>query len=91
MVFIRESVPDRHPAVLCKFLDGFLRKTAELDTVKHPAKHTRGILHALLVPKLYILPAKVFRMPALVYATYGKGTARPGGRLLKNQRDILAL
>ena len=35
--------------------------------------------------------AKESRMPALVYATYGKGTARPGGRLLKNQRDILAL
>ena len=50
MIFIRQSVPNRHTGILCQFFNNFLSKATVLNAVVHPAQNPGsvrdGLLHA---------------------------------------------
>ena len=90
MLLVGEAVPHRHAAVLREVLDVLLLEAAELDAVEHAAQHERGVAHRLLLAQLDVVLAQVLGVRAQVDAGRGERGAGAGGRLLEQQRDVLA-
>ena len=91
MILVRQAVPHRNAAVSGQGLHMLLLKSTEFDTVEHPAQHPGRILNTLLMAQLDLISRKVSGIASLVRRAHGKRATGPGGRLLKDQRDILSL
>ena len=66
-----------------------MKKSAELDPVKHTAENTRGVLHALLLAELNVFDAEILRAAALILRADRKCASCTCRRLFKDKRDIL--
>ena len=91
MELVGEAVPYRHAGVLAEVLDDVLVEAAVLDAVVHPAEDARGVAHRFLVPDLRTLGPEVRHVGALVVCRDLERRARARGRLLEDDRDVLAL
>ena len=83
MAEIRQTVDDRHGAVLCEVFDLLLLEGADHDAVHIAGKHACGVLHRLAREHNSIA--------AELIDAHFKRNARSGGRLLKNHGKALAL
>ena len=59
MIFIRQTVPNRHTGILCQFFNNFLSKATVLNTVKHTSKHACRIRNTFFLANLGTLRVKV--------------------------------
>ena len=91
MELIGQPVPDRHAGVLGELLDDLLSVAAVLDRVVDPTQDTRRVLHRLLVADLRSAGPEVGDVGALVVGGDFERDARPGGGLLEDDGDVLAL
>ena len=86
---VRETIPDRHIAVLCKLLYEILAEAAVLDAVVHTAQHACGIRDRLLAADLRTGRSEVSRAHAQVGRRHLEGAARSRRVLLEDQGDVL--
>src|SRR5665647_2501871 len=90
MPLVGQSVEHRNAGKLAESLHQLMTRPAVLDTVIHPAQHSRGVLHRLLVPDLAAARVKIGDMGSLVERGNLEGTARAGRRLLEDECEVLA-
>ena len=88
---IGEPVPHRNAGELRQQLHVVVREPSELDAVVHPSEHASGVLHGLLVAQLRLTGTHVGHVRPLIVGGDFEGGPRARGRLLEDQRDVLAL
>ena len=88
---IGQAIPHWYASVFGQVFHRRVLEAAELNPIKHPAQHLRGILNRLLLAELDIILTKKLRRDAKVIGRYRKGTACTGRILLKQERDLLTL
>ena len=88
--FVRQAVPDRHAGVLRQGFDDFLSEAAVLDAVVNAAEHARRVGDGLLLADLGTGGIEVGHAHAEVIRSDLEAAPRAGGRLFKDQRDVLA-
>ena len=88
---VGQAVPRGNAGVLAELLDRVLREAAVLDAVVHPAEHAGGVPHRFLVADLRAAGPEIRDVGALVVGCHLERRASPGGRLLEDHRDVLAL
>src|SRR5271166_3806925 len=74
-----------------EFVGGRLGEASILDRVVHPPQHARRVLDGLLVAHMRAGWSEEGDVGALVICGYLESTAGPGGVLLEDQGDVLAL
>ena len=90
MAEIRQTVDDRHGAVLCEVFDLLLLEGADHDAVHIAGKHACGVLHRLPTD-LRAFAREHNGIAAELIDAHFKRNARSGGRLFKNHGKALAL
>ena len=90
MELVREAIPDRHIAVLRKFLHEILAEAPVLDAVIHTAQHACGIRDRLLAADLRTGRSEVGRAHAEVGRRHLEGAARSRRVLLEDQGNVFA-
>ena len=91
VVGVRQTVPHRYAGPFRKVLHNGLLIAPVLDAVKEPSQHLGRILQRLLFPHLGGICVQIRHMGALLRGRHLKGAAGAGGRLFKQQYDVLAL
>ena len=91
VVHVGEAVEDRHAAVLRQVLHHLLVEAPVLDAVEEPAQDLGGVLQGLLFAHLAAGRVQVGDVAPLLGGRHLEGAAGPGGGLLKEQHDVLAL
>ena len=88
---IRQTVDDRHGAVLCEVFNLLLLEGADHDAVHIAGKHACGVLHRLATTDLRAFAREHNGIATELIDAHFKRNARSGGRLLKNHGKALAL
>src|SRR5436190_7925971 len=87
---VAEPVVHRHAGKLAELFDHVLAKPTVFDRVEHSTQDARSVFDRLLLPDLRAVRSQVSHMCALVVRGHLKGAARASGRLLEDERDLLA-
>ena len=88
MPLVGEPVPHRHAGERAEYLRRLLGKTAEFDTVEHPAEYPGRVLDRLLVAEMGVLRTEIGNVPALVMRRDLEGRPGPRRCLLEDQRNV---
>ena len=90
MVRVGKSVPHRNAGPLLELLDRLLGESAEEDAVVDAPEDAGRVLDAFLLAEMDVGTREVFGIAAFVACGNLRRVARAGGRLLENERNLLA-
>ena len=91
MKLVGEAVPHGDAGLCAQLLHDLLAEAPVLDAVVHPAQDPGGVGDALLLAHLGAGGPQIGDAHAQIVARHLKGAAGPGGVLLKEEDDVLAL
>ena len=83
-----QSIPNRNPRVFGQNFGAFLGKAAVLNPVIDAPQHARGVFHGFVTADVRPAGPEIGDVDALIEGRDFKGNARPGGGLLKYQREV---
>ena len=90
MVFIGQSVPDRHAGILCQLFHDFLSESPVFDAVIDPSQDSGSVFDALFLTDLRAFRVQIGGSHAQIVGSHFKGAAGPGAGLFKDQRYVLS-